>query len=142
MMMKMGRQPRARFHFEKAMEDFPRSPRPDLKMGNYYLQLNRPDDARASFRKSIEKDPNYVEGYNNLAVMAMKEKKWDEAGKMLEEIVKIQPDYANAYLNRGIIASDIEKNKPKALENFKHYVELNGPRTAQVQRWIKELEAQ
>ncbi len=140
MLMKLEKFPRARFHFERALEEFPASPLPHLKLGNYYMAINQPQKARDQYQKALERKPNFVEARNNLAVMAMKDKNYKEAAAQLDIIIQVEPGYSNAYLNRGIIASDIENDKPLALKHFRKYAELNGPRTAQVQTWIKELE--
>ena len=92
------------------------------------------------FRKAIDKDPNYAEAYNNLAVISMKQKKFDEASELLDKLIEFSPDYANAYLNRGIIASEVKKDNARALENFNKYLELGGPRSPEVRKWVNELE--
>lgn len=140
MMMRLERYQPALVYYQQALAAFPDSPRPLLKIGNYHLTLKQPDKARQFYRQALDKDPQYVESYNNLAVLDMSEKNFTEAAKMLDEIIKMEPSYTNAYLNRGIIASDVEHNRDAALQYYKKYVELNGPRKDQVQGWIKELE--
>jgi tetratricopeptide (TPR) repeat protein len=140
MLMKIERYSQARFHYEQCLEQFSESPRPYLKLGNYFLTLDRREEARQFYRKSLEKNPDYVESYNNLAVMAMQQGSYDEAGEILQSILEIDPDYANAHLNLGIIASDIEKNREKAIKHFGHYIELDGARSPAVRRWISDLE--
>lgn len=140
LMLRLERAQRARIYYEKAQQSFPESAKPLLKMGNYYMNLKQSDKAREYYRKALDKDPQYVEAYNNLAVLDMQERKYAEATKLLDEIIKLDPTYQNAYLNRGIIASDVEHDHAAALRNYKKYVELNGPRAAQVRKWVDEIE--
>ena len=140
MMLKTERHERAKYHYDRAAEDFPESPRPFLKLGNYHTELKDQEQARAMYRKALEKDPYYAEAYNNLAVMAMKNREFEEAKKLLDQLIELQPDYANAYLNRGIIASDVDRDKTAALGFYNKYLELGGPRSTQVRKWVTELE--
>jgi tetratricopeptide (TPR) repeat protein len=133
---------RALYHYNRAIADFPNSPRPYLRLGIYYAGIHRPDLARRYYRLAIQKDPNFMEAYNNLAVMDMNEGKFADARKILDDILRRDPTFANAYLNRGIIASDIDKNRQKALDDFNRYIGLNGPRAAEARRWVRELQGQ
>ena len=140
MMLRMERYPRARFHYEQAMEDFPESPKPFFKMGLYYYTLKQQDMARDYYRQALDRDAGYVEAYNNLAVLLMEQKKYDDAALLLDELIAMEPLYSNAYLNRGIIASDIEGDNENALKLFRKYVDLRGARADQFRRWIAEIE--
>lgn len=142
MMLRLERYPQGLYHYEQAIHDFPESPRPYFKLGNYYADMDRVDRAREYYRQSIEKDPYYIESYNNLAVLAMREKDWQQAKDLLDEVIQLNPTYANAYLNRGIIASDIDQDREKALWAFRRYVDLEGARAEEVRRWIRDLETQ
>lgn len=140
MMLMTGRSERARYHFERAAEDFPESPRPFLKLGNYYSELASYEQARSMYRKALEKDPNYAEAYNNLAVLSMQERDFNTARALLDQLIEMSPDYANAYLNRGIIASDMDNDKEAAIRYYNRYLELEGSRSTQVRKWVRELE--
>jgi tetratricopeptide (TPR) repeat protein len=142
MLMQQEHAERALYHYNRAMADFPNSPRPYLRLGIYYAGIHRPDMARRHYQLAIQKDPNFMEAYNNLAVMDMNEGKFADARKVLDDILRRDPTFANAYLNRGIIASDIDKDRPKALDNFNRYIELNGPRAAEARRWVRDLQGQ
>lgn len=133
---------RARYHYNRALEDFPDSPRPYHKLGNYFLDLDRVDEARQYYRRALDVDPGFLEAYNNLAVLDMREGKFDSARTLLDEIIAQDPTYANAHLNRGIIASDIDRDRRTALEHFNRYIELGGSRAAEVRGWVRELQNQ
>lgn len=141
MMMKMERYTEAQFHYETARQQFPNSPRPELKLGNLALAMNRRDQAAEDFRRALEKDPKFAEALNNLAFMSMQDKDYTEAARLLDQALSIKPDYPNAILNRGIIASDVQHDNATALRMYRRYVELDGPRSAEVRRWIKDLAA-
>lgn len=141
LMMRDHRDLQARFYYEEARKRFPDSPRPDLKLGNLALQMKQRDLAAEYFRKALEKDPRYAEALNNLGVMAMEDKNYAEATRLFDQALAMRPDYPNALLNRGIIAGDVEHDTTTALRMYRRYVELKGPSSQKVQRWIQQLEA-
>ena len=105
------------------------------------LAQDRLDQARLHYEEALRLDPDFVEAKNNLAYMAMQDGRNAEAAMLLDEIIQTDPDYANAWLNRGIIASDVDKDRARALECWRRYVELEGARADQVRQWIRDLES-
>jgi tetratricopeptide (TPR) repeat protein len=141
MQLHQERHERALYHYRQAMDDFPDSPRPFHKLGNYYLDIKRPDEARRYYRLALDKDSGFLGAYNNLAILDMNEGKFDGARELLDEMIRQDATYANAYLNRGIIASDIDNDRDKALDCWNRYVDLEGVRAAEVRGWIVDLQS-
>lgn len=140
MMMRLERYTQAQFHYQEAIRQFPKSPRPEVRLGVLAMKMKQNDEAAAVFNRALQKDARSVEALNNLAVIAMQEKNWTEAARRLDQALGINADYASAVLNRGLVA-DAQRDTTTALRHYKHYVELNGPRTTEVRNWIQNVEA-
>jgi tetratricopeptide (TPR) repeat protein len=53
------------------------------------------------------------------------------------KILKLDPRHADAYLNIAILMDEVIKDKAKAIELYRTYLELGGPRQAEVRQWIR-----
>ncbi len=138
-MLRLERFPQALFHYTRALEQFPDSPKPLLKMGNYNEAIKRTDAARDFYGKARDKDPKYIEPYNNLAAIEIREKNYDKAVELLNQAIQIDPGYSLAYLNLGI-AQERKRDKAAALAAYRKYVDLGGEQAAEVRKWIAEME--
>lgn len=139
MMLRLERHARAYSHYSEAIKRFPGSPRPLLKMGNYYDSLERPDLAKDYYSQALFLDPEYAEALNNLAALEIRGENYGEAVALLEMAVRAQPDYALPYLNLGI-ARENSGQRDAALASYQKYVELGGDRSEEVKVWIAEME--
>lgn len=139
MMLRIERHARAYAHYSEAIRRFPGSPKPLLKMGNYYDSLERPDLARDYYSQALFMDPEYAEALNNLAAIEIRNKNFGEAQALLEMAVRAQPGYPLPYLNLGI-AQENSGNSAGALASYEKYVELGGDRSEEVKVWIAEME--
>lgn len=141
MMLRLERHASAYAHYSEAVKRFPGSPRPLLKMGNYYDSLERPDLARDYYSQSLFLEPGYGEALNNLAALEIRNKNYGEAVALLEMAVRSEPNYPLPWLNLGI-ARENHEDKPGALEAYRKYVELDGERSEEVSVWIAEMESE
>lgn len=139
MMLRLERHARAYNHFTESIRRFPGSPKPLLKMGNYYDSLDRPDLARDYYSQALFMDPDYSEALNNLAAIEIRNENFDEAVALLEMAVRAQPGYALPYLNLGI-ALENSGNAAAAAEAYQKYVDLEGERAEEVSVWIAEMQ--
>lgn len=139
-MMKLERHQEALYHYERARDDFPGSPRPFIKLGTYYLTLNQLGKSREQFQTALAKDAYNLKAFNNLAVIAMREKDFTSAASILDNMIELDPAYANAHYNRAIIAEDVEKDIPLALEHYNRYLDLDGPLASEVSKYVRALE--
>jgi len=65
-----------------------------------------------------------------------------EALAEYSKVLKLDPRNTDAYLNIAIVTDDILKDKTRAIELYRRYLELGGSRQAEVRQWIREdLEA-
>lgn len=138
-MLRLERHPQAEFHYLAAIEQFPDSPRPLFKMGNYHETLANPQLAREYYHQSLQRDPDYIESLNNLAALEIRDRNYPGAISLLERVAAIDPDYALAQLNLGV-ARENSGDTPGALAAYRRYVQLGGEQADQVRLWIQELE--
>jgi tetratricopeptide (TPR) repeat protein len=139
MMLRLERHARAYAHYAEAIRLFPGSPRPLLKMGNYYDALGRTDLARDYYSQALFLDPRFSEALNNLAALEIRAENYGEAVALLEMAVNAQPEFALPYMNLGI-ARESSGDRAGALEAYRKYVELGGSRSEEVNVWIAEME--
>jgi len=62
-----------------------------------------------------------------------------EALAEYQKVVAFDSGNADARLNMGIIYDDVLHDKEKAVEHYKAYLELQGPRHAEVGEWLRKL---
>lgn len=138
-MLRLERFPQAKFHFSSALEQFPASPRPLFKLGNFYESSKRTDLARDFYKQAIAKDPKYFEAYNNMAAIEIREANYPEAIQLLKIVLESNPGYTLAWLNLGV-AQENSGDRAGALASYKKYVELGGDQASEVSKWIAEME--
>jgi tetratricopeptide (TPR) repeat protein len=64
-----------------------------------------------------------------------------EAIAEYNKILKLDPRNADAFLNLAILTDDALKDKSKAIELYRTYLELGGSRQAEVRKWIRDAQA-
>lgn len=65
-----------------------------------------------------------------------------EALAEYSKVLKMDPRNTDAYLNIAILMDDALQDKAKAVELYRTYLELGGPRQEEVKQWVREaLEA-
>lgn len=107
-------------------------------LGTVYYLINDLEKAEKVFNKLVENNFNLPETYFNLGLIFEKKKELDKAKKYFEDAIKLKPDYSSAYYHVAILDL-IDKNKKKAIINFKKVVELDsGSQIADLSK--KELE--
>jgi tetratricopeptide (TPR) repeat protein len=63
----------------------------------------------------------------------------EEALAEYQKVIKFDDRNVDAHLNLGIIYEDILKDKEKATEHYKAYLELQGPRQEEVRDWLRKI---
>ena len=66
-------------------------------LGETYLNLNQPDDARRQLELALEKKPYYVPALLVLARVEQATKKYPQGLAYIEKVIKVQPDLYLAY---------------------------------------------
>ena len=78
----------------------------------------------------------------NLAVILTGQGKFDAAVREYDRVIQIRPEDSDAHYNLAVLYDTELKDRAKALEHYRRYVELmpNGPDTPKVKLWIKDKE--
>lgn len=71
-------------------------------LGNYYLKINKFEEAQLYYKKVLALDLNYVDAYYNLGVVAYKQGQVDSAIDYFEKALKINPEYADVHYNLAL----------------------------------------
>jgi Tfp pilus assembly protein PilF len=78
---------------------------------------------------------------NNMGVAYMEKKDYATAAEKFKKVLEMDPAYDMAVLNLGIIYDEHIVDKDQALKYYDRYIELKGPRSAEVQRWSDAIKA-
>lgn len=80
----------------------------------------------------------------NLAVILVSQGNFEAAVREYERALRVRPDDAEAHYNLAVLYDTEIKNRPKALEHYRRYIETapDGPDAGKVKLWIKEKEFQ
>jgi tetratricopeptide (TPR) repeat protein len=89
--------------------------------------------------RAIELDPHNKFAQNNLGVVYMEKGEYAKAVSRFKKVLQIDPKYDMAILNLGIIYDEHLADKDEALKYYEKYLALQGPRSAEVQRWMDAL---
>lgn len=125
--------------FRRALAMDPNDPKVLFRMGNTYRELKRYDAAIKAYRQALGADPNNVTIRNNLGVVYMESGAYTKAAEEFKKVLQLDPKYDKAALNLGILYDEHLSDPEKALKYYTLYVEMGGPRSKEVQRWIEEL---
>lgn len=93
-------------------------------LGNYYLKVNRLEEAELHYKKVLGLDAGYVDAYYNLGVVAYKKGGMDSAIGYFKKALVIKPDYADVHYNLGL-AYEEKSLWDYAQEEYKKAVEIN-----------------
>ncbi len=83
-----GDEQQALQEYEKSAKFDPRQSMPHLKLGAYYLRLNRIKDAIAQLKTVIKLQPDSSQGHYLLALIYSSQKKYDLAAGQYESVLK------------------------------------------------------
>lgn len=109
------------------------------KEGNTFYDQQKYDQAIGSYRRAIELDPTNKFAHNNLGVVYMEKKDYSRAIASFKRVLELDPNYDMAILNLGIIYDEGMADPEEARKYYQRYIDLNGPRTTEVQRWLDDL---
>jgi tetratricopeptide (TPR) repeat protein len=89
--------------------------RPDLwsahyNIGNYYMDLGRPELALKAYSISLRLEPRAVHSLVNSALVYNQLGKKKKAESRLETALKIEPDNAPAHFNLGLLKANLKKH--------------------------------
>jgi tetratricopeptide (TPR) repeat protein len=130
----------AETQFQQALQMDPNDPKVLFRMGNTYRELKKLDQAISAYRRALNADPRNATIRNNLGVVYMEKGEYAKAAAEFKKVLDIDPNYTNAILNLGILYDERLGDRDQALRYYQMYVQKQGPRAKEVQRWIDDLQ--
>jgi Flp pilus assembly protein TadD len=100
-LLEQGKMQEAIFHYNKAMELKPNSPKIHSNLGNALAEQGKIREAIFYHNKAMELDPNSPRIRGNLGVALARQGRLDEAIIQFEKALGLKPDYAEAHNNLG-----------------------------------------
>jgi tetratricopeptide (TPR) repeat protein len=138
-----GRTQTALEQYDRAGEEHPNEPKVYCRVGLLYIDNRSAESqnkAREAYEKALAVDPAYRPALNNLGVIAMQAGKTDDAIGYFERVIKTDEKFADAHLNLGILYQDFKNDPMRAYYHYQRYVDLDGPRSDEVKKWIQEMQ--
>ncbi len=110
-----------------------------LLMGTVDLQQGKLSPAEDKFRSAIVAQPSGYEGYLNLGLTLRRQGRFTEAEKTYREGLA-RASHPDLHLNLGVLYELYRGEPSLALEQYRNYLELEGPASDRVRGWVEYLE--
>jgi len=101
--MQQNRMAQAEILLLEITADQPELAGPWINLGQVYVALDQPEDARHAFEQAIRANPRNCTAYNELAVLSRRYGDFAGAEELYRTCIEVQPDFKDAYLNLGIL---------------------------------------
>ena len=126
--------------FEQSAEADPTQPATHNNLGILYKQTGQLDKAVAAYQQAIARQADYPEAYYNLALAHRARGEFKQAEAAYLKALTFNDQFTDARYNLGILYDLYLAQPAKALEQYRAYLRLSGPRTEEVSRWAAALE--
>jgi tetratricopeptide (TPR) repeat protein len=120
--------------------DQPELAGPWINLGQVYVALNQPEDARLAFQQAIRANPRNCTAYNELGVLSRQSGDFTGAEVQYLTCLEMIPSFKDAYLNLGILYELYLGKLPEALEAYRRYQSLLLEPDHRVRGWVMDLQ--
>ncbi len=120
--------------------DQPELAGPWINLGQVYVALNQPEDAREAFQQAIRANPRNCTAYNELGVLSRQSGDFAGAEVHYRTCLEMTPSFKDAYLNLGILYELYLGKLPEALEAYRRYQSLLVEPDHRVRGWVMDLQ--
>jgi tetratricopeptide (TPR) repeat protein len=120
--------------------DQPELAGPWINLGQVYIALEQPEEARIAFRHAILANPRSCPAYNELGVLSRRYGDFAGAEEHYRTCIDLVPGFKDAYLNLGILYELYLGRLPEALEYYRAYQSLLSEPDRRVMGWVMDLE--
>lgn len=110
-----------------------------LLLGTADLQQGNLTQAEDKFRSAVVAQPSSYEGYLNLGLALRRQGKFTEAEKVYLEGLAMA-SHPDLHLNLGVLYELYRGEPAQALDQYRKYVQLEGPASDRVRGWVEYLE--
>jgi tetratricopeptide (TPR) repeat protein len=113
---------------------------PWINLGQVYVALDQPEDARRAFEAAVAANPYNCTAHNELGLLARKNGDFEGAERQYLACLEHDPDNDAAYLNLGILYELYLGRLPEALASYRQYQALAPEPDRRVAGWVVDLE--
>jgi tetratricopeptide (TPR) repeat protein len=110
-----------------------------LLRGTADLQQGKLPEAEDKFRSAIVAQSSGYEGYLNLGLTLRRQGKFTEAEKTYKDGLA-RVSHPDLHLNLGVLYELYRGERSLALEQYRQYLELEGPASDRIRGWVEYLE--
>ncbi|HNP17266.1 MAG TPA: tetratricopeptide repeat protein [Fulvivirga sp.] len=132
---------KARFYFEKVLEQSPKNLDAKNKLAMTYLTTSNPMQGIMMLREILESDPNNEQAMFNLGMLSMQSGQYDKAVERFKKLTELYPNNTQAQFFLGVSYKETG-NKEKAKEQFELVKTLDSDPSVQAtaDSYLKEIE--
>lgn len=116
--------PRAKEHFQRALELDPDHPYAHFNLGTEFLREGRLEDARMHFEETLRLDPSYAKARVNFGSLLARQGRLDDAITQFNTVLATQPENDDALNNLGMALIE-QKKYAEARAPLEKAVEVN-----------------
>jgi tetratricopeptide (TPR) repeat protein len=120
--------------------DQPELAGPWINLGQVYVALNQPEEARRSFEAAARANPWNCTAHNELGLLSRQHGDFESAERHYLNCLEKVPSDGAANLNLGILYELYLGRLSEALGYYRHYQTLLTEPDRRVQGWVMDLE--
>jgi tetratricopeptide (TPR) repeat protein len=120
--------------------DQPELAGPWINLGQVYVALEQPEEARRAFEAAVAANPYNCTAYNELGLLARQNGDFEAAEQHYLSCLEHVPGNDTAHLNLGILYELYLGRLPEALANYRQYQALQDEEDRRVKGWVMDLE--
>ena len=113
---------------------------PWINLGQVYVALDQPEDARRAFEAAAAANPYNCTAHNELGLLARMNGDFEAAERHYLNCIELVPEDRTAYLNLGILYELYLGRLSDALVSYRHYQSLGAEPDRRVEGWVVDLE--
>ncbi len=138
--LELGQQDKAMDELRQVVSLAPNLSVPHNNLGILYKRKGLLDKAIEEYKQALRLKPDYTEAYNNLGIAYREKGMFKEAETAYHEALRLKSDLVEAHYNLGVLY-ELYLNRPtEAIQHYKDYLRLGGPKTQEVELWISVLQ--
>ena len=113
---------------------------PWINLGQVYVALNQPEEARRAFEAAAAANPYNCTAHNELGLLSRIQGDFDAAERHYLNCLERVPEDSTAHLNLGILYELYLGRLDDALVNYRSYLALMAEPDRRVRGWVMDLE--
>jgi Flp pilus assembly protein TadD len=138
--LELGQQDKAMEELRQVVSLAPNLSAPHNNLGILYKRKGLLDQAIEEYKQAVRLKPDYAEAHNNLGIAYREKGMFKEAERAYREAVRLEPGLVEAHYNLGVLY-ELYLNRPiEAIQHYKEYLRLDGPKAQEVGLWISALQ--